>query len=179
MFCLADRDSDASEDEGEPAADDPASLAPQRSRYIIRSHRRRDRLVKDLDDALDLDKYDILPPVADGAEIRYEVPIAADKQWKTKARTVTWTNKEPHARRQPPENILRAKRRLSDQAQAAVTPKEHWLCFFTEEIRDLIVKHTNEKIADSIQEKKYSAERLQQSPYIKPVDRVRNFRKGS
>jgi len=179
MFCLADRDSDASEDEGEPTADDPASLAPQRSRYIIRSHRRRDRLVKDLDDALDLDKYDILPPVADGAEIRYEVPIAADKQWKTKARTVTWTNKEPHVRRQPPENILRAKRRLSDQAQAAVTPKEHWLCFFTEEIRDLIVKHTNEKIADSIQEKKYSAERLQQSPYIKPVDRVRNFRKGS
>jgi hypothetical protein len=47
-------------------------LAPQRSRYLIRSHRRRDRLVRNLDDALDETKYDKLPPVSDDAEIRYQ-----------------------------------------------------------------------------------------------------------
>jgi len=43
---------------------------------------------------------------------------------------------------------------------------------FFKEMRDLIVLYTNQCIAESIEEKNYSAERIKQSPYIKPVDRV-------
>jgi len=128
-------------------------------------------LVKTLDDALDSDKYDLQPSISAEAEIRYQVPITADKQWNTSAKTITWTNKRPVATRQPPNNILATDRRLSPQAQAAVTPKQHWQCFFTDEILELIVEYTNMKIAESILEKEYSAERLQQSPYIRPVDK--------
>jgi hypothetical protein len=134
--------------------------------------------VKTLDDALDKSKYDMLPSISDEVEIRCQVNVTADKQWNTRAKTITWTNKPPPATRQPPDNILTTDRRLSAQAQAAVTPKQHWECFFTDEILELIVEYTNMKIAESIQEREYTAERLQQSPYIKPVDKVKSLQQS-
>ena len=147
-------------------------MAPARSHYIIRSHRRRDRLVKTLDQALDTENYDMLPPVGDGDEVRYELTMTADKQWGTKTRTVTYTNKPPPPRRLAPENIMSKGRTLSEEAKAAETPKELWQLFFTDEMLDLVVERTNQKIAESFLDKQYSAERLKQSPYIKPVDKV-------
>lgn len=167
-------DSDTSGDEDAPVDETVASVAPVRSHYIIRSHRRRDRLVKTLDEALDVRNYDMLPPVGDGDEIRYELSMAGDKQWGTTTRTLTYTNKPPPPGRLAPENIMSKGRTLSSQAQAAKTPQELWQLFFTDEMLDLIVERTNEKIAESCQDKSYSAERLQQSPYIKPVDKVKS-----
>jgi hypothetical protein len=134
--------------------------------------------VKTLDDALDKDKYDLLPSISDEAELHIRVDVTADKQRNTRAKTITWTNKPPPATRQPPNNILTTDRRLSAQAQAAVTPKQHWECFFTDEILELIVEYTNMKIAESIQENEYTAERLQHSPYIKPVDKVKSLQQS-
>ena len=124
-------------------------MAPQRSHYLIRSHRKRDRLVKTLDDALNIANYDLISP-KEGREILVEVDIAADKQWNTKFRKIIWSDKPPNSSKQPPENILRKERRMSNEAQAAVTPVQHWRCFFTNEILDKIVEHTNEKASTNL-----------------------------
>jgi hypothetical protein len=64
-------------------------------------------------------------------------------------------------------------RSLSKEAQEASTPLELWQLFFTDEMIELIVLHTNEKILEEQEERQFSAERLQKSPYIKPVDKVK------
>jgi hypothetical protein len=63
-----------------------------------------------------------------------QVSISADKQWNTPATVITWTNKQPASRRarHPPEDILLTGRRLSPEALAATTPKEHWQCIITQ-----------------------------------------------
>ena len=43
---------------------------------------------------------------------------------------------------------------------------------FSQEMCDIIVEHTNECIAEAIEERGYTAERLKRYPYIKAVDRV-------
>lgn len=179
-FFSAAQDSDTSDDDGGdnddgPAEDSVATVAPVRNHYLIRSHRRRDRLVKTLDEALDIDNYDMLPAVSDGEEIRYEIPMTADKAWDTKARTLRYTNKPPTRHRQPAENITVKARSISEEAKAAATPKQLWQLFFTDRMLDMIVKYTNEKIMEDLAKSEYSRERLQQSPYLKPIDRVRNL----
>ena len=61
-------DSESSEDE-----DNDAGLAPVRSRFLIRSHRRRDRLVKTIDAALDRANYNLLPEVTE--ELKHDITV--------------------------------------------------------------------------------------------------------
>jgi hypothetical protein len=60
---------------------------------------------------------------------------------------------------------------ISTEAKEAGTPKEIWQLFFSEEMLDLIVLHTNQKITEE-QEEKWTAERLQRCSHMKPIDKV-------
>jgi len=71
FWYVADRDN--SESSGEEGEAGDAGLAPQRVHYLIRSHRRRDRLVKTIDAALDLDNYTPLPETTE--EMKYELTM--------------------------------------------------------------------------------------------------------
>jgi hypothetical protein len=74
FLLLLDSDDDEEGDEDEDAdAGADAGLAPVRDRYLIRSHRRRDRLVKTIAAAQDRNNYNMLPEVTD--EKMYEVTV--------------------------------------------------------------------------------------------------------
>ncbi len=151
-------------------------MAPRRSTYIIRSYRRKDRQVKTLTAALDPRNYNMLPPVTD--EKKHEITVTGDKDWGTKTRQVIWTNIPPPPRRLAPENIMTKPRTLSREAQDAEKPIEFWELFFTDEMLDVTVKHTNEKITAEINSKRQatgSDEFLKKSPCIKIMDKVKNI----
>jgi hypothetical protein len=103
--------------------------------------------------------------------------VTGDKDWGTKTRQVTWTNVPPPSRRLGPENIMSKGRTLSKEAQEAKKPIEFWELFFTAEMLDLIVDHTNEKIQAEIANRRQvtgSDEFLKKSPHLKTLDKVRN-----
>jgi hypothetical protein len=64
---------------------------------------------------------------------------------------------------------------LSAEAAAASTEDELWGLFMTDEILDNIVRYTNDSIQEDMEQLQYSAERMNQSPYIKPIDKVTFF----
>jgi hypothetical protein len=172
FFPDASDNSDSSEgEEAEPVE----SVAPRRNHYLIRSQRRRDRLVKTIDAALDPANYILIPPPT--PEMRHEIRMTGDKQSGTKAKTVVWTTKPPPASRLAPQNIMSKPRSISREAQEAETPKQLWQLFFSDEMLSLIVQHTNEKIADD--QERWTAERLQKPSYMKPIDKVKHIPYGT
>lgn len=98
--------------------------------------------------------------------------MTGDKEWGTRTRSVTWTNKPPPPRKLGPENIMTKPRRLSREAQEADTTLELWKLFFTEKMLDLIVERTNQKIEEDLANTERTAEFLKKSPHLKPVDKV-------
>lgn len=145
---------------------------PRRTRYIIRSQRRRDRLVLNLDAALNADNYDKLPPVTNGT--RHVMKMTGDRARGIAPKTITWTTQPRPPRRIGPENIMSKPRKLSEEAAAASSPLELWELYWTDEMLDIIVTHTNEKIAEELLEKDLTEEQLQKSPYLRLVDKVKN-----
>lgn len=74
--------------------------------------------------------------------------------------------------------FLNLGRRLSEQAQNAETTADLWGCFVTDELLEVILLHTNEKIRESEDKQEgheYSSERLKKSPHLKETDLVSNF----
>jgi hypothetical protein len=132
--------------------------------------------VKTVAAAVDPRNYDLLPPVTE--VFKHEVTVKGDKEWGTRTRSVTWTNKPPPPRRLGPENIMTKGRSLSREAQNAETPLEHWEIFFTEAMLDLIVEHTNEKIREDLAKEKRSAGLMEKSPHLKLMDKVKYFHLG-
>jgi hypothetical protein len=65
--------------------------------------------------------------------------------------------------------------KISTEAAAAKTADELWGLFFTDQMLDEIVQHTNESIAEEVEELQYSAERMRKSPYICATDKVGKF----
>jgi hypothetical protein len=62
--------------------------------------------------------------------------------------------------------------KISAAAAQADTEDKLWSLFFTEEMLDLIVQHTNECIAEEVEHLQYPPERMRKSPYISPIDKV-------
>ena len=63
-------------------------------------------------------------------------------------------------------------RALSEEAKAAESPVELQQLFFTEEMLELLVRYTNEKIAEDIHQNQYTEDRLKKAPHLKPVGMV-------
>jgi hypothetical protein len=59
---------------------------------------------------------------------------------------VIWTNKPPPRRRTAAADLRTKDRTISVEAQQAEKPIDFWHILFTEEMLDLIVLHTNDKI---------------------------------
>jgi len=100
----------------------------------------------------------------------------ADKEWGTQTRQVMWTKKPP-TRGRTSQNDLRTKdRSISEEAQQAEKPIEFWHILFTEEMLDVIVLHTNEKIQGEIDERRAetgSYEFLKKNSHLKLIDKVK------
>lgn len=58
------------------------------------------------------------------------------------------------------------------EAKAATTYTELWRLFFTDEMLNLLVQYTNQKISDELEAKGYTAERLQKATHIRLTDEV-------
>jgi len=102
----------------------------------------------------------------------------ADKEWGTQTRQVMWTNQQP-TRGRTSQNDLRTKdRSISAEAQQAEKPIEFWHILFTEEMLDVIVLHTNEKIQGEIDERRAetgSYEFLKKNSHLKLIDKVKYY----
>jgi len=78
--------------------------------------------------------------------------VSGDKEWGTKTRHVIWTNMPP-ARGRTAANDLRTKdRSVHKDADGCEEFIDFWQLFFTEEMLELIVMHTNEKIQGELDE---------------------------
>ena len=87
-----------------------------------------------------------------------------------------WTNKPPARGRTAVNDLRRKDRSLSAEAQLAVSPIEFWLLLFTEEMLDLIVQHTNEKIQEDLDGKRAatgSDDFIKKNSHLKLIDKVR------
>ena len=62
--------------------------------------------------------------------------------------------------------------RLSAEAQAAKTPAEMWELFFTSEMQDLIVTHTNRNISDKIIKLQLKGMDVSKKSHIKVTKKV-------
>jgi hypothetical protein len=82
----------------------------------------------------------------------------------------------PPARGRTAANDLRTKdRTISREVQQAEKPIEFWHIMFTEEMLDLIVQHTNEKIQGEInarREETGSDEFIKKTAHLKILDKV-------
>lgn len=106
------------------------------------------------------------------------VLFSGDKDWGTKTRQVVWTNVPPASRRRRPEDITTRPRTLSREAQQAEKPIEFWQLFFTDQMLDLIMEHTNQKISADIDDRRRltgSDAFLIKSPHLKHVDMVKYY----
>jgi hypothetical protein len=66
-------------------------------------------------------------------------------------------------------------RQLSTEAKNAEKIVDIWGCLVTDELLEVILLHTNEKIresADKQEDNQYSSARLKKSPYLKETDKV-------
>ena len=97
--------------------------------------------------------------------------MSADKKQGIPANKITWSTTPTvdvweHTSREiiPPQ--------LSDQAKVAETTAELWQLFITEEMLDLMVQYTNEKIQEDLQQANHPIERLKNSTYIRTTDKV-------
>ena len=59
---------------------------------------------------------------------------------------MVWTNKPPARGRARASDLRTKERTIRPEADACQEPIDFWQLFFTEEMLDLIVVHTNEKI---------------------------------
>ena len=119
--------------------------------------------------ALNVDNYDKIPEIP---ETRHVMNMTGDKARGIPAKTITWSTKPRPNRRLGPENLMTKARKLSQEAEAAGKPLELWQLFWTDEMLDVIVTHTNEKIAEELAERNLTREQLQKSPHLKPLDKV-------
>jgi hypothetical protein len=106
------------------------------------------------------------------------VLFSGDKDWGTNTRQVVWTNVPPASRRRGPEDITHRPRTLSGEAQQAEKPIEFWQLFFTDQMLDLIMEHTNQKISADIDDRRRltgSDVFLNKSPHLKLVDKVKYY----
>lgn len=140
--------------------------------YISRNQRRKNRLVKNLDSAMDLNNYEEFIPSNADVRTRTTIRMTADRERGIPAKEVSWSSQEPPRGRRGPENLPRKPRALSEEAKAAVEPVQLWQLFFTEDMLNILVVHTNEKIAEDHEAKQYSQATLKKNPYLKQVDIV-------
>lgn len=140
--------------------------------YISRYQRRKDRVVKDLASAIDLNNYEEFVPSNAGVHTRIGMRMTADRERDIPAKDVTWSSQEPPRGRRGPENLPRKPRALSEEAKAAQEPVELWQLFFTEDMLKILVDCTNQKIAEDHEAKQYTEATLKKNPYLKPVDLV-------
>jgi len=66
-------------------------------------------------------------------------------------------------------------RQLSTEAKNAEKIVDIWGCLVTDELLEVILLHTNEKIRESEdkqEDNQYSSARLKKSPYLKETDKV-------
>ena len=100
--------------------------------------------------------------------------VTADRKRNRPEQTISWTNQLPIRRgRRTPENQLDVGEGISDQAKAAESTADLWSLFFTDEILDLIVTYTNQKIDEDIVAYNYTQESLKKHCHIRHVDKVR------
>lgn len=140
--------------------------------YISRYQRQKNRLVKDLDSAMDLNNYEEFVPSNADVHTRIGMKMTADRERNIPARDITWSSQEPPRGRRGPENLPRKPRALSEDAKAAREPIELWQLFFTEDMLRILVDCTNQKIAEDHEAKQYSEATMKKNPYLKPVDLV-------
>ena len=97
--------------------------------------------------------------------------MTADRERGIPLKVITWTSVAPP---RGPEILPTKPRALSEEARAAASPVELWQLFFTEEMLELLVRYTNERIAEDIQENRfrYTEENLKKAPHLKPVGMV-------
>ena len=110
------------------------------------------------------------------------VTLPADKKRSIPARNIAWSTKLPPAAGDSSTKLPTAadaaeeraatQQRLSEPAREARTAAELWLLFITEEMLDLVVKYTNEKIQEDLQQANHPVERLKNSTYIRTTDKV-------
>jgi hypothetical protein len=63
--------------------------------------------------------------------------------------------------------------KLSQEAQNSKKTSDLWGCFVTNEIMEIILLHTNEKILENHQQRNYSRVRLRKSPHLQETDLVK------
>ena len=102
---------------------------------------------------------------------RHTITMTADRERGIPPKVITWTSVAPP---RGPEILPTKPRALSEEARAAASPVELWQLFFTEEMLELLVRYTNERIAEDIQENlfRYTEENLKKAPHLKPVGMV-------
>jgi hypothetical protein len=106
---------------------------------------------------------------------RYVVKVTADRKRNKPAHTISWSNKPPVRQgRRAPENQLDVGESISNEAKAAETTGDLWSLFITEEMLDLIVLYTNQKIDEDIQTNDYTEEQIRKHSHIRHVDKVRS-----
>ena len=98
--------------------------------------------------------------------------MTADRERGIPPKVITWTSVPPPRGRLGPENMPTKPRALSEEAKAAESLVELQQLFFTEEMLELLVRYTNEKIAEDIQQNQYTEDRLKKAPHLKPVGMV-------
>ena len=108
--------------------------------------------------------------------------MPADKKRSIPARNIAWSTKLPPAAgdsstklptdADAAEERAATQQRLSEPAREARTAAELWLLFITEEMLDLVVKYTNEKIQEGLEKACYSQQRIRKSPYLRATDKV-------
>ncbi len=162
---------DVDVDPGEHLDDGEADIeAPVRLRKKKYSRARRFRAIKDLESALNPDNYNLVPPTR--KDIRYNVKVTADRKRGRDAKDITWSTQSSASGRRGPENIMRKPQELSAEAKAAKTNDQFWSLFITGQILEVVEKWTNQKIAEDLEEKQYSVEKLRKCPYLKQTDKV-------
>lgn len=71
--------------------------------------------------------------------------------------------------------FLSLDRRLSTEAEEAESEIDLWRLFFTDHILGLILRHTNERIAETIQELERRGKEPKTYAYVKSIDKARYY----
>lgn len=134
--------SDESDDHMEIDSDDSDAAEPPRPQRVPL----RLRAVRSIDSALDPSNYDHWEVPAEPKE------FAVVLQKKTKdqpEQIITWKNQPPTQRgRQNTANILSGTPGVNRAARGAQSPLDAWNCMFNDEMMNIVVTHTNERIQE-------------------------------
>ena len=159
--------SDSEKENGDPDANENANLIARRK------HRRKQltytRLVNSIDSSLSEENLDPIELPAQEKTIIGIIP----SQNKKKNTEVKFTNQPTKTTgRQSSRDVISNKPGLSAKSNGIENELQAFQLFFTDEILDIIVSHTNKRIDASIGEIPPDTLQNVKYPHLKPVDRI-------